>query len=568
MATKAVSEKLEQRRREIQRAPITEFSDFANAVADIAAATRSEIWPDLRWKDDPVGFATTILGVELWSRQIEILESICNHRHTAVIGGRKIGKDFVVGVAVLWWFATFPDARGILLAVTGDQIEDVLWREIKKLHHNSGRCLACKKADPRDRRTCAHSIPLDGVLNDRAETGLRSDKPGDLREIVGMTAKQAESAAGLSGTRVLFVQDEASGQNDDINNAILGNMASDQCRRVIISNGTRNEGFFWQAFHEPSDAKVHNTFQVSSLESPNIVHGREIFPGLAGTVWIAEMKRIWGEDSAEYAIHVLGKFAENETLRVISYHDIQLSKARWKTTATPAGERLYIGLDVAGEGEDGDETVYVLRRGLKMLAMFTFRGLSVEDHLAHAIGFAKANRLPREDVPIITVDREGPIGYRVWIALDAYADAHPKEFIVAGVRASSEAIEKINYWKRRDELWASCREWIRRGGAILTEPKLEAELHKPQWIQDPSNGRKKITEKKLLRKVLKRSPDRADALCLAVWEPQDFELGGTDSKAGHDRKQSGQLAEGQGMDPYSVESAHDEHTQRDPIYGG
>jgi hypothetical protein len=59
------------------------------------------------------------------------------------------------------------------------------------------------------------------------------------------------------------------------------------------------------------------------------------------------------------------------------------------------------------------------------------------------------------------------------------------------------------------------------GGAILDDEFLEADLHAPSWTTDHAS-RLKVTPKPILRKEehLGRSPDRGDALTLAVWEPR------------------------------------------------
>ena len=114
-------------------------------------------WPSPRWQADPVGFAKTILGVELWSFQRELLEAIRDHRHVAVAGGRKIGKDFAVAIAALWWFASFERARVLLLAPTSKQLDGIVYREIRMVYALSGRCLDCKLSDPEGPRPCSHS---------------------------------------------------------------------------------------------------------------------------------------------------------------------------------------------------------------------------------------------------------------------------------------------------------------------------------------------------------------------------------------------------------------------------
>jgi hypothetical protein len=52
---------------------------------------------------DPVLFATHVLGVTLWQREIEILHSIKSRRRTAVKACHGVGKTFTLAVAALWW---------------------------------------------------------------------------------------------------------------------------------------------------------------------------------------------------------------------------------------------------------------------------------------------------------------------------------------------------------------------------------------------------------------------------------------------------------------------------------
>lgn len=572
MATRTLADRSERRHKKLEGDPGNLRDDALQMVRSLRREARLGRWPDPRWQKDPEGFARIILGVELWEKQIAILHSIVANRHTAIMGGRKIGKDFVVAVAALWWYASFEDARVFMLAVTEEQIDDVFYRQVKILHHQSGRCLACKRADAFGPTPCEHSTHLDGKAHEKAETGVKTMKTGDLREITGLTARAAEGAQGISGTRVLYVQDEASGQSDANNRSILGNMASSQCRRVILSNGTRTEGFFFDAFHEPPDRHVHSTFQVSSLESPNVIAGREIYPGLADRLWIEEMKRLWGEDSVEYLVHVLGKFAEGEEKKAITLQLIQESVKRWAATTFELSDRIQIGLDVAGEGEKGDESIFVVRRGPKMLSLLAFRGLTIDDHLAHVTGIVRGLRRRNEGLPLVVIDASGPIGYRVNVVISAFAEKHPEMFQSVGVRADSIAQDKMNYDKRRDELWASTVAWLRAGGALLDDPKLAAELHCPEWSYNKW-GQRFVTPKLLMKKKLKRSPDRADALNLALWEPVEWELAGSEGATSHDRSQAMKPPpEGTttGIDPYSLEALGSTGAQfgGDPIYGG
>jgi hypothetical protein len=54
-------------------------------------------------------------------------------------------------------------------------------------------------------------------------------------------------------------------------------------------------------------------------------------------------------------------------------------------------------------------------------------------------------------------------------------------------------------------------------GAVIPDTKLAKELHAPEWVEKLASAKQKVTPKPELRKKLGRSPDRADAVALAVW---------------------------------------------------
>ena len=74
----------------------------------------------------------------------------------------------------------------------------------------------------------------------------------------------------------------------------------------------------------------------------------------------------------------------------------------------------------------------------------------------------------------------------------------------------------------RDQLWWSCREWLRidPGAMLPPDELLIEELQTPTYEVD--RGRIRIMKKATMREVLKRSPDRADALCLTFAVDDSF----------------------------------------------
>lgn len=544
-------------------------------LRDELAAARGIAWPCDRYRAEPCAFATDILGVVPWEKQREILNAARDYDRVSVRSGHKVGKSHTAAILAFWFFCSFVDARVIFSSVTARQVDEILWREVRKMRTRAGRCVDCKIADakraPEDRARrpapmpCPHSSQIDGTMHDLARSGFRSE---DMREIVGFTAREAEAVAGISGENILYIVDEASGVDDAIFEAMEGNRAGG-ARLVMFSNPTRTEGEFYRS-HKSKALKVdangkragfYKTIHISSEETPNVRLGRKVVPGLAMADWIAEKREEWGEDSALYKVRVRGEFVENEDGKILSVHDLTLAEARW--AETPAVGRLHIGLDPAGPGQAGDETAFAIRRGFKILDVITFRGLTEDAHVTHLLGLLKVHRKPREPKPLVTIDREGPIGAALYGRLRAVADAQRSEatkFDVLGIRSSERAEREPHLYDRvRDELWAGMAQWIRAGGAIPENAVLTKELHAPSWFQPLGSSKLKATPKTELRKMLDgRSPDRADAVTLSVWETS-LERAAAASANASDEDDDEDLDDGAyalaGADPYAVEGS-------------
>jgi hypothetical protein len=507
-------------------------------------------WPSALYRHDPVKFFRNVLGVEPWHKQIEIIEAVRDHPRVAVASGHKISKSHTAAGLALWFYCSFDDARVVLSSTTSRQVDQILWRELTMMRARSGRCVDCKREDPDGhviRRPCPHSALIDGELGGLARTGLKSD---DFREVVGFTARETEGIAGISGRNVLYILDEASGIPDPIHEAIAGNSAGG-ARSALFGNPTRNEGEFFEAFYAKSH--LYKSIRVSSEETPNVVQGRIVIPGLATREWVELKREEWGEDSPLYRVRVKGEHALNEGGRIFNLHLISTAEQRWHVT--PEAGRLFIGLDPAGESGTGDETVFAPRRGLKLLALREHRGLNEDQHLVQLLLVIAEFKLPRE-TPVVVLDREGSIGAALAVLLRTYQSAHPAAFELVTVRASEYAKRKPKVYDRwRDELAGNLQQWFRDGGAIVEDAKLEKELHVWEWSQ-AINGKAKLTPKPKARKLLGRSPDRYDALALSVWEPLSLsdadELpSGTQSLV---QSEFESAYAGTGIDPYAAQN--------------
>lgn len=551
--TSSIAAELDRRTSQRVRGRLNMIDDFRDALlAELERHTRIR-FPNPMFQKEPIRFFTDILGVSPWHRQAEVLEAIRDHPRVAVRSGHKVSKSNTIAGTALWYYASWDDARVVLTSTTSRQVDQILWRELRMMRARGGRCVKCKQEDPdghRIVRPCPHSAIIEGEQGELARTGLKSA----FNEIVGFTAREAEAVAGISGRNLLYLPDEASGIDDAIFEGIEGNRAGG-ARLAMFGNPTKNTGEFFEAFH--AKAHLYKCITISSEETPNVVEGRDVIPGLATREWIEEKKLEWGVESGLYKVRVKGEHALHEEGKIFSLHLIEEAEQRWHDTKESG--RLYVGLDPAGPSGSGDETAMCPRRGSKAFEFRTHRGLTEEGHVALLLLLLKDYRLPRE-VPVVVVDREGAIGSSVFGLLRAHLDANKLDFELVAMRVSDRAHRQPEiYDRQRDGLTANLEAWFRDGGAIPEDVKLEKELHVMEW-KAQANGRLKVTPKDIVRKELGRSPDRYDALALSCWEPLSLrtDAAGATTSATSAADRGGRPV----LDPYAGASAFEPTRRR------
>jgi hypothetical protein len=505
----ALAEQLAERRAPTRGGPRQSFA------TDLLSLFRAQLdvvgirWPAPQYRRKYVDFARDILGIEPWSKQRAVLDACSEHDRVAWKSGHRVSKSTTAAIVGLCDYCAIEDMRVVLSSGSSRQVDEILWRAIGQMHAASGRCVVCKAEDPtglKISRPCPHSAIIDGEVPVLARTGLRMG----FREIWGFSSKEGGRITGIAGAHLRFIFDEAAAIPDTIFDANEGNRAGGAWI-LLLGNPIKRRGHFREAFR----SLAYHRVTTSSEESPNIT-GERWIQGLATSEWVEERKREWGEDSALYRTKVKGEFADDVEGGIFPPDLVAEAEERWEATV---GEgRLFVGLDPAGPSGP-DETVFCVRRGMRVLALLAFQRLSPDAILAQLLGLVDDHRLPREQA-VVVMDREGSVGAEVYGVLRAYlATQRAAPFELAGVRSSERARRQSEGYDRvRDELAANLRDWFRDGGAIPGDVRLEAELAELGFAPNHRN-RSKLTSKDDLRQILGRSPDRYDALALSVWEP-------------------------------------------------
>lgn len=442
---------------------------------------------------DPVVYAQEVFGLTIWPKQAELLRSILTHGRVTVTSGHKTGKTTSFAI-LAWWFPSDPVARpGARVAMTSSSFRQVirtLWREVTALWRRA-----------RDR---GYDLPEPALSPD---TGVRWP---DGREMFGFSTKDPEKAAGTSGAHLLYLVDEASGVPGKVFEALEGNRAGGQGAKIFLaSNPTQQSGTFFESHH--TKRHLYRALSISSEEAADV---DPPIPGLATRSWVEEKRVDWGPDwrtSPIYAVRVLGRFPATASDAVIGLGLVLDAVARHAETE-PSGP-LVIGLDVARFGDD--ETVAAPRRGHYVYPLIRLPpGDGPETATQFLQALTAADIVRPGERPQVNVDANG-IGVSVFDAL-ARNDA-VKAIAVNTSVASSSVNEFINL---RAELHFAGRDWLREGGAVPDDAKLQAEMVAPKYRTD-ARGRIQVESKDDLRKRLpgNRSPDACDAWLLSLYEP-------------------------------------------------
>jgi hypothetical protein len=502
-------------------------------LEDEAAA--STAWPSKYYATRPLEFCANVLGVRLWRFQCEIVETIAVSRKTSIAGGRKVGKDFAVACACLWFWACHPGAKVILYGPKLESIEEIIWPEIRKAWREHGRCVACKAKLAEGESVplpCAHSAMMVGSIGVGCETGLRAT---DDRAIFGMVARPGGGGLrGLSGEYLMSVIDEACYVDDEHISTIEGNLAAAHAKLVALTNPVKTSGWAWRSFHTNAADFVRPDgtsacLSCSSLENPNIKDGADI-PGLASREWAESCRRAWGERSQAWMTDVLGIWPKAEEGQLIPLDVILGRPQEWLATRhLPVEGRLAIGVDVAGEARTGDRTAITVRRGNRVLCFWTSEELGpgelctpdrILSQVLIFLGRYRTSKDVDDQRPRVVIDRDGAEGARVYDVFLAHARNNYGMMLVTEFRGSPKPTNPtlaMTYKLNRDLLFGTLLEWVRDGGCWPENQRLRAQLVALRWV-DNEAGKQVLIRKDDLREILEgSSPDEMDSLALSCW---------------------------------------------------
>lgn len=469
---------------------------------------------DIHYSQNPHLWVTEVLGDFLWSKQIDIANSVRDYRRTAIYGCHRFGKDYVIARVVRWWLAIHPPGEALVVtsAHSGLQVKAALWREI-------------------------HRVQVRGNLPGRTnQAEMFLEMPGGGEELVAFGRKpQDQDGTSFQGTYskyVLFVRDEACFMSQPQLNAALTLTSNDTSKIVLFGNPDQSNTPFHKACMIGSG---YNVIQVGYQDTPNFIGlveskyyddnptAREmdlnapdsVKQMLISPTWVDEMRDPntgWGEKSNQFKSKCLGLFPEDNENTLYPYTWVQraiegsphFENEEVKYTLPPI-----IGTDVGG---GGDGNVIMGRFGNAFKILHRDRTKDTMVTLSNTIKFVRELAASHACIDYIGIG-QGAVDRAGEISKDQNEQPEIRSIAkrIHGVKGSWGADDPLTYGNLRSMLAWMLRTMLELGLIRLpNDPRLINTLLNIK--SHPSGGRTFVEDKRDMKSRGLPSPDEFDAL--------------------------------------------------------
>ena len=458
----------------------------------------------------PVLFVREMLQIEPDPWQEKVLRAYGREeRRISIRACHGPGKTAVAAWCSLHQLITRYPQNTVVTAPTSGQLEDALVAEVKSWFKKLPEIIQ-DLFEVHKNRIALKVRPDDSFFSART---AREEKPEALQ---GVHCDEGW---------VLLIGDEASGIPESIFKAAAGSTSGKRATTLLLSNATRNSGFFYDTHNKLSDMWV--TFRVSAADSPRVTDD-----------FVRDIARRYGVDSNEYRIRVLGEFPLSDMDTIVPMHAIKGAQNR--DLDVPMGTAVVWGLDCARLGIDAN--VLVMRSKIHLDPLI--RSLRGKDTMQVA-GW------------VHRIWKDAPIWERPdWVFVDAIgigagvADRLRELGLpIRSVNVSESALDTELYRNLRTELWFKAAEWLltkdhklpKRCSCdeCLLNPETDhvallVEELAAQTVDYTSTGKYLAAPKKEMRKVLGRSTDHADAFIMTfAGEPATLIKGRAETSNSH-----------------------------------
>jgi phage terminase large subunit len=412
-------------------------------------------------------FANVVLGVTgIYPWQGEAMEAVAQGLPTALLAANASGKTKrVIAPLLLWLLFSFPKAVGKMTSGSWQQIQEQLLPTFAEFK-------------PRLRGLGWNW--LDGWI-ESPEGGFISvfstDQPG-----------RAEGFHGTPEAPLMYIIDEAKSVSDQIF------AASDRCTaqyRLFASSTGSPAGRLSDCFNRLKE--FYYGIRITSFECPHILEETR-----------ERDRKMWGESDPWYRSRHLSEFSDDETFPKIVKP--QWIRACWAEPPIYQSGQKRAFCDFAAGGA---ENVIAVADGNRAYIGAAWRETDT-------VQAARAFRREFERLGLNQGQVYGDDGGLGTVMIDQIAELG---FQVIRVRNENPASDEEHFANLGSEMWYQAARLIEKREIILPEDKLLFNQLIGRRRDYDSKGRLIAESKKKMAARGMESPDRADAICGALYNP-------------------------------------------------
>lgn len=308
------------------------------------------------WILDPLKFISVFWPqIRIYDKQAEILYSLRDNDETIVPAGNQLGKDFITGLAVLWFFCSRKPCHVITSSSSQVQLRSVLWGEINNFI-----------------QTAKHPLPIevtDNAIYQVNQHGDRVPKSYLLGVVTNIVeTMQGHHLARHGRPRCLAVFDECSAIEDPYYNAV----DTWAHRKLSIGNPLPCNNFFKKKVKggdvpRPGKHFFTKIIRIRAEDSPNVQRGllqkakglepddKEVLPGVISYSKYVERRQLW--NPIQQCVGLDACFYEGAESML--FPPARLNKAEENAARLAGMPRRAVSLGV-DPAEGGDDTVWTL----------------------------------------------------------------------------------------------------------------------------------------------------------------------------------------------------------------
>lgn len=323
-----------------------EFSEGYKGAADLNAPEKIKKLVEI-FDNDPCRGVYMLFGIWPTKQQRELILSVWkDDSRVAVSSCTGAGKTAALTWLTFLLLICKPDCRILITSPSFQQLNRVFNSEARKWLGKAPR------------------IWQDMFSITREKIQLNAKNGVQIANIVTASAENEESLQGGHSDNYVILADEASAINEGVFDILQGTLSTGIGRFVLTSNPTRSSGRFYEIFHKMKE-KGDSMWDTIYFDAHDCPHVKDKF--------IKEIAAMYGEDSDQYRVRILGQFPRTSLAQFISAEYVDRAMEYNLDIREVQMMPKICGVDVARMGDD--TTVFVTRQGPKIIDIQKWKNL-------------------------------------------------------------------------------------------------------------------------------------------------------------------------------------------------